>query len=223
MADLAARAERGSVSSDDSDPAGPNWELLGADLGADALAALQLHLQPGGEEEARATFEEANALTDAKRNAPDIAAEDGSSNTPVGPVLVGSNLDFKKVDYWESRFQVEEEYEWLAGFSAVEAQLRAVLPPPSENPRILVVGCGNSRFSADVFDAGYTDVTSLDFSSVVVDRMAAKHSGPARGAMKWVTGDMLSLDSFPDGSFDVVLDKVRTPTLSLTDVIGRGI
>ena len=33
--------------SDDDEPSGPDWDLLSAELGADALAALQAHLADG--------------------------------------------------------------------------------------------------------------------------------------------------------------------------------
>ena len=74
-----------------------------------------------------------------------------------------------------------------------------------KDARILVVGCGNSNFSASLFDAGWKDITSIDFSSVVVDALRKKHAS-TRPELKWETMDMTNL-LFPEGSFDVVLDK----------------
>ena len=34
--------------------------------------------------------------------------------------------------------------------------------------RILMVGCGNSQLSADMFADGYTDLLSTDYSEVVI-------------------------------------------------------
>lgn len=68
--------------------------------------------------------------------------------------------------YWEERFAVEASYEWLANFNALQPALERLLPPKHRKPKLLLVGCGNSNFSADLFDAGWTDITSTDFSHV---------------------------------------------------------
>ena len=41
----------------------------------------------------------------------------------------------------------EESYDWLATFSDLEAILKQFIRP---SDRILIVGCGNSTFSADL-------------------------------------------------------------------------
>lgn len=69
--------------------------------------------------------------------------------------------------YWEERFAVEASYEWLANFGALRPALERLLPPSHSHPKLLLVGCGNSNFSADLFDAGWTDITSTDFSEVI--------------------------------------------------------
>ena len=84
------------------------------------------------------------------------------------------NSVYKRKEYWDERFAEEEEYEWLVDYSDVEALLKDVLA--DRRARILVIGCGNSSFSADLVDAGCTDVTSVDYSPVVIDRMREKHS-----------------------------------------------
>ena len=41
--------------------------------------------------------------------------------------------------------------------------------------RMLVIGCGNSEISADLFDNGYTHITNIDFSPLVIEEMIAKN------------------------------------------------
>jgi len=36
---------------------------------------------------------------------------------------------------------------------------------------VLIVGCGNSELSAAMADDGFTDVVSIDYSAVVIDKM----------------------------------------------------
>ena len=37
-----------------------------------------------------------------------------------------------------------------------------------KNMKILVVGCGNAKFSEDLYDDGYTNVVNNDISDVVI-------------------------------------------------------
>ncbi|CEM01849.1 unnamed protein product [Vitrella brassicaformis CCMP3155] len=116
------------------------------------------------------------------------------------------NQQYAKREYWDERFASEESYEWLVSFDGVKGQLTPLL---REQDDILVVGCGNSSFSADLFDAGYRHVTSIDYSSRVIERMTARYP-----QLKWLCADMTKLeDSFPAGSFDVVIDKAAMDAL----------
>jgi len=38
------------------------------------------------------------------------------------------------------------------------------------------VGCGNSAFSVDMYAAGFRNITNIDFSRTVIDRMSSKYS-----------------------------------------------
>lgn len=40
---------------------------------------------------------------------------------------------------------------------------------------MLVVGCGNSSLSGDMFDDGFSNITSMDFSELVIDEMRQKN------------------------------------------------
>lgn len=122
--------------------------------------------------------------------------------------LPESNSVFKLQSYWEERFKKEESYEWLVSWATVSKQ---ILPHLKPTDRILVVGCGNSAFSADLYDAGFHNVVNIDFARSVIERMSAVH-GEARPSMQWQEMDMTQL-TFPDESFDVVLDKAAMDAL----------
>jgi SAM-dependent methyltransferase len=141
---------------------GPDWAMLQAELGSDALAALRNHMD--------------NPSQANERDQPLGFKAVSNAEFRSGPVLVESNLDFKKHSYWEERFEIEDEYEWLANFESSKKSLVRYLGSPSSTPKILVVGCGNSNFSADLYDAGWTNVTSIDFSDVVIERMRLKNA-----------------------------------------------
>jgi len=71
--------------------------------------------------------------------------------------------------------------------------------------RVLIVGCGNSRLSENMFDDGFSDVTSIDYSEVVVRTMTETVTSK-KPALKYVVMDAREL-KFPDESFDVIIDK----------------
>ena len=119
-----------------------------------------------------------------------------------------NNAEFKEKSYWEGRFEEEAEYDWLLKYSDVRQQL---LPYISPSDNILVVGCGNSSFSADLYDDGFHNITNIDFSAVVINKMQADHA-LTRPSMQWVCMDMTDLQ-FPSSSFDIVLDKAAMDAL----------
>lgn len=82
--------------------------------------------------------------------------------------------------------------------------------------QVLVIGCGNSSLSADMYDAGYTAVRSVDFSDAVIDEMRAKHAA-ARPGMAWDVMDVTNMAGIGDGSVDVVMDKGMLDALYAED------
>ena len=78
---------------------------------------------------------------------------------------------------------------------------------PSKDSKILVVGCGNSQFSAKMADAGYTSIVSCDYSETVVSNMRKKYKD-THPDLKWYVADVRHLDRlFERNSFDVVIEK----------------
>ncbi|KAL0201424.1 hypothetical protein M9458_004611, partial [Cirrhinus mrigala] len=56
----------------------------------------------------------------------------------------------------------------------------------------------------DMYQAGYTSITNVDYSSVCVESMAERHKDCAQ--LSWLCMDARRL-AFTDGAFDVVLEK----------------
>ena len=60
---------------------------------------------------------------------------------------------------------------------------------------ILILGCGNADFSADLYDDGYHDITNVDISDVVIKQMQEKNKDE-RPKMKWVVMDITDMEEF---------------------------
>ncbi|MBZ3881207.1 Endothelin-converting enzyme 2 [Sciurus carolinensis] len=121
-----------------------------------------------------------------------------------GPELPERNFEYCEVQYWDQRYRGAADsapYEWFGDFSSFRSLLEPELRPED---RILVLGCGNSALSYELFLGGFPDVTSVDYSSVVVAAMQARYAHIPR--LRWETMDVRML-GFPSGSFDVVLEK----------------
>jgi EEF1A lysine methyltransferase 4 len=139
----------------------------------------------------------------------DSIAISPSSDVPKLNRLYGSK------DYWEGRFLEEESYEWLLSYNQLASQLKPFLEKP--DCRILVVGCGNAPFSADMYDAGYKHIVNLDYSQTVIDTMKARHV-TSRPEMEWIVMDMTNMPFLADASFDVCIDKAATDALIADEV-----
>ena len=123
-----------------------------------------------------------------------------------------SNSEFKKQEYWESRFEKEESYDWLANFSSVK---KYILPQLQRTDKILIVGCGNSSFSSELFLEGFENIINIDYSATVINAMSSIHSD-SKPSMLWVHMDMLKLD-FPPETFDVVIDKAAMDAIMVDE------
>eukprot|EP00600_Ochromonadales_sp_CCMP1393_P015303 CAMPEP_0175033074 /NCGR_PEP_ID=MMETSP0005-20121125/21786_1 /TAXON_ID=420556 /ORGANISM="Ochromonas sp., Strain CCMP1393" /LENGTH=207 /DNA_ID=CAMNT_0016293629 /DNA_START=13 /DNA_END=635 /DNA_ORIENTATION=- len=123
-----------------------------------------------------------------------------------------TNAKFQKKTYWDDRFAEEEEYDWLLKYEDVAD---SVTPLLDYNFSILIVGCGNSTFSRQLFDAGYTNIINIDYSGVVIEHMRKLHSDVG-DRMTWLEMDMTDL-SFDNCSFDVVIDKAAMDALMVTE------
>ncbi|CBJ29213.1 conserved unknown protein [Ectocarpus siliculosus] len=204
----------GDSGSEGEEVLGVDWASLETNLSAETLESLRQHLQhqdgatvaaPSGAEERAAEAEPASA--------PDGSSSSGGGCTSPrkdagSAALPSSNLVYKAKEYWDSRFSEEESYDWLASYADIAEYLHEAVP---RDARILIVGCGNSGLSADMYDDGYRDMLSTDFSAVVIDKMRAKHLA-ARPGLRWEKMDMLALAA-EDASFDAVVDKAAMDAL----------
>ena len=105
-----------------------------------------------------------------------------TTKTPSSTETPQHNTDYFMKEYWDDRFAKEEVKNWLVTFADVKDQLAPFLTRES---RILVVGCGNSTFSEELYDAGFRNLWNIDYSEVVIDAMRIKYQ-ESRPDMRWI-------------------------------------
>jgi SAM-dependent methyltransferase len=140
------------------------------------------------------------------------------SNSVVQSLLPRSHDEFRSREYWDSFFLERSRsggaFEWYGSWKEMQPLLKPRLTAgkPAADVNVLVVGCGNSSLSADMYDSGFTSIVSVDFSESVIAQMTVENA--SRPGMRWEVMDIKAM-SFPDASFDVVVDKVQLRCLHL--------
>eukprot|EP01038_Epipyxis_sp_PR26KG_P006013 gene6013-8283_t len=97
-------------------------------------------------------------------------------------------------------------------YNDISAYLKPLLKP---DDKILIIGCGNSSFSSDLYDDGYTNIINIDFSTVVIEHMRTLHD-KERPLMTWHYMDMTDL-TFESSSFDIILDKAAMDAIMVDE------
>jgi EEF1A lysine methyltransferase 4 len=148
------------------------------------------------------------------------------TTTAVATLPPRSNKIYGSKDYWEERFETEQDFDWLLSYEQLAPQLepfffhdedKSTTKKKKENLKVLIVGCGNAPFSADLYQSGLThNIVNTDYSKTVIATMRAKHAASCP-KMTWLVVDMLELDdmesAFAAESFDIVIDKAVMDTL----------
>mmetsp|Transcript_1915 Transcript_1915/g.4362 ORF Transcript_1915/g.4362 Transcript_1915/m.4362 type:complete len:737 (+) Transcript_1915:294-2504(+) len=152
---------------------------------------------------------------------PPRGAEEGRAVPIMNPnpeealkLLPQTHQQFATRTYWDQFFNKLREqdgrtgaFEWYGSWSDFADQVETMSVPAEtrENAKVLVVGCGNSTLSEDMYAAGFHQVTSIDFSEVVIEEMRARATD--KPGLKYEVMDFLAMESSWDKTFDLVFDK----------------
>ncbi|NXG70174.1 MET13 protein, partial [Baryphthengus martii] len=120
-------------------------------------------------------------------------------------LLPRSPGEFGSARYWDRFFRQrgQRPFEWYGAFPELCPVLHKYVRP---RDKVLVVGCGNSELSEQMYDLGMCeDIVNIDISNAVIRQMQER-SENKRPKMSYLLMDMLQMD-FPDSHFQVVLDK----------------
>ena len=96
---------------------------------------------------------------------------------------------------------MSEPFDWYQRYSGVRDLINQYV---KREDVILMAGCGNSRLTEDMFEDGYTTITNVDVSRVVIDQMLEKYKD--KPTLQWQQMNVCALD-FPDETFYVVIAK----------------
>ncbi|RZR86875.1 hypothetical protein BHM03_00014161 [Ensete ventricosum] len=108
--------------------------------------------------------------------------------------------DFTSKENWDKFFTLRgtgDTFEWYAEWPELRDPIISQLQSSSASDgsadvQILVPGCGSSRVSEYLYDAGFRRTTNIDFSKVVVSDMLRRYVR-SKPEMRWRVMDMTDL------------------------------
>lgn len=112
--------------------------------------------------------------------------------------------NYARKNYWEDRFEKTDGYfDWYVGWRELQAIVKNLI---SKESKILMVGCGNSKLSENMYSEDYFNITNIDISGIVIKKMNEEKDNKNMEKMIYLEMDATSM-TFEDNSFDFVLDK----------------
>ena len=95
---------------------------------------------------------------------------------PTTTIRKNRMAQYDSVDYWDDRYSTDQEpFEWFQRYSGI----RHFLTPrylTFSKQNVLIAGCGNSELGEEMISDGFTSITNVDSSSVVINQMKQKYS-----------------------------------------------
>ncbi|EGN96704.1 hypothetical protein SERLA73DRAFT_75577 [Serpula lacrymans var. lacrymans S7.3] len=131
--------------------------------------------------------------------------------------LPSKNIEYGTKEYWDHRYSQHSDsatFDWFKSYAEVAHLIREYVPDKSS--KILMLGCGNSSLSEDMWQDGYKNIVNIDYSSVVIQQMKQKY-GSIRPGMEWHEMDVRAL-SFGNASFDVAIDKGTMDAMMASEI-----
>jgi len=130
-------------------------------------------------------------------------------------LLPKNHKEFRQKEYWDDFFKKrgKKAFEWYGEYGELCGILHKYTKA-SDN--ILVVGCGNSTLSSDLYDVGYRNIRSIDISDVAIRQMSEQNRH--RPELIFEKMDLLKMD-YKDGAYSVVLDKGTLDALMTDETV----
>ncbi|KAL4497220.1 hypothetical protein ABPG72_019540 [Tetrahymena utriculariae] len=127
-------------------------------------------------------------------------------------ILQSEQPSYKQKEYWNERYKFKQTYyDWYCGYEELKPIFEQCYNI-SKNAKILMIGCGNSKLSEDMFDDGYINIVSTDISDIVIEQMKESTQKKNKN-MTFEVQDCTNL-TYQDQTFDFVFDKGTLDALS---------
>ncbi|XP_005103862.1 eEF1A lysine and N-terminal methyltransferase [Aplysia californica] len=129
-------------------------------------------------------------------------------------LLPTSHTEFSQPDYWDRFFKKRGKipFEWYGEYPQLSHVIHKYITPSN---LVLVVGCGNSALSENMYDNGLQNLVNIDISDVVIRQMTDRHK-VKRPKMTFEKVDVTQM-AYTDMHFNAVLDKGTLDALLVSE------
>jgi len=104
--------------------------------------------------------------------------------------------------YWEEFYREHPDtFEWCLEYDDIKTELKAEVGGAD---KVLMLGCGNSNLTLEMYHDGWKDIVNVDYSPLVIETMSTRYQDYPE--LLWECMDARSL-TFPENYFDAVVDK----------------
>lgn len=133
--------------------------------------------------------------------------------------IPSDNAGYGVPSFWDEYYsRSDHSYDWYQPYPSFRKMITRIA---QSNSKILIPGCGNSLMMEDMINDGFSDVTGLDISRVVIDQMKEKYSDIP--LLSWIQGNICHTE-IPADTYDVIIDKGLHDSLLCTiDNVDRNI
>jgi SAM-dependent methyltransferase len=132
-----------------------------------------------------------------------VPLESPASTRLLGALSEPANSRFGRQDYWNDFYEKEANFSWYAGWDELEPFVGEFV---SQDMHVLVPGVGNDATLVDMYDAGYSYLTAMDYAPEGIERcreMLGEHR-----LVTLCVADARDLQGvFDNEAFDAVLEK----------------
>jgi SAM-dependent methyltransferase len=115
--------------------------------------------------------------------------------------------NYSRPDFWEAQYESAPEYQEFEWYVSLEQYCELLMDIIEPHARALNIGCGTSVLPAELHRQGRKHLTNIDISESCIAKMKEKYADLRE--LEWAAMDATKL-SFPNDSFDVVLDKATS-------------
>jgi ubiquinone/menaquinone biosynthesis C-methylase UbiE len=133
--------------------------------------------------------------------------------------LKKKSREYHSQEYWENRYSwYTQEMDWYTNFTQInnDFQIETILKENFQNPKkckFLELGCGNSTMSFDLYELGYKNITSIDFSSIVIEKMKEKYKNTK---INFLVCDFNRMNEmFEKNEFDIIIEKAGLDSIAV--------
>lgn len=126
--------------------------------------------------------------------------EEGRGGQQEQDEIFETLTDFTLKENWDKFFTLrgdDDSFEWYAEWPLLGKLLIENLSPVAAklpaDVNVLVPGCGSSRLSEHLYDAGFRSIMNVDFSKVAIMNMLRRNVRE-RPEMKWRIMDMTKME-----------------------------